>query len=357
MGTILSKFARLDWWIIGAIIILQTISIVMMYGIDPASIVQQVLYTVVAFGLLFSTAFVNYKLIQNYAYFIYLFGAVLLIGVLLFGITINGTTGWYQIGPITFQPVELAKIILIIVLARYCSDHAFEFHTWKTIGIAFGIVAGYGGLVLVQPDLGSMVVFTIAFFGILLLTTIRFKQIMLIIGAGCILLAFGWVTVLQDYQKERILTFIDPARDPLGRGYNVTQSIISVGSGQWFGRGLGLGTQSQLQFLPERETDFIFAVIAEELGFLGSMIVILLLSVIIWRLWIHSRRTHNGYAVYYYSGIALLIFTQSVINIGMNIGIMPATGVPLPFISAGGSSLLSLMIGIGIAQNCYAQQK
>ncbi|MDP3970768.1 MAG: rod shape-determining protein RodA [bacterium] len=357
MSWFFNRVRRLDWWLIGAVVLLNILGVVMMYGIDITIFQKQLLFVILGLAILISVAMINNRLFQNYAYFLYIFGIIILLGVLLFGVTIRGTTGWFQIGSFGLQPVELAKILLIIALARFFSDHTFNLASWKNIGKSLLIVLGYGALVLMQPDLGSMAVFTLAFIGMLVLTNIKIKQILLLFLVGLISISFIWVAFLQDYQQERILTFLDPSRDQLGSGYNVTQSIISVGSGKLLGRGLGLGTQSQLQFLPERETDFIFAVIAEELGYIGAAGVIFLIGVILYRLWRALRNTNNTYAMFIFAGMALLIFVQTLINVGMNIGILPVTGIPLPFISAGGSSLFAMMIGLGITQSCYIEHK
>lgn len=361
MALVWDRFRKLDWWMIGAILLLITLSVVLMYGIESgptdesSTFVKQILFGVLGLMLFFGFSFVNYRILQNYAYILYGAGVVVLVSVLLFGTTIRGTTGWFQFGGISVQPVEFAKILLVIALARYFSDHIFHFTSWKVIAYAFSIVGLYAALVLRQPDLGSAAVFIAAFGVLLWLTNIRFKQLAIIIATGLIVVAIAWVALLEDYQKDRVLTFLDPARDPLVSGYNVTQAIVSVGSGQFFGRGLGLGTQSQLHFLPERESDFIFAVIAEELGFVGASIVILLIAIILWRLWIIMRLANDDYTKYLAAGIGLIIFFQSLINIGMNLGVLPVTGIPLPLVSAGGSSMLAILSALGIAQNCRQQ--
>ena len=347
---------RLDWWLLGAVVILQTVSVLMMYGISQDRFQKQLLFVGFGIVLMLVMAGMNYRYVQNYAYVFYIAGALLLVGVLLFGTEVRGTTGWFFIFGVSLQPVELVKIILIVTLARFFSDHSFQFNNWRYIGVAFLITLTYSALVLQQPDLGSMMVFTLAFLGLLLLTNIKWKQVLVIGLFGCLTIVVAWFFVLRPYQQERILTFLNPAEDQLGAGYNVTQSIISVGSGQILGRGLGLGTQSQLQFLPERDTDFIFAVIAEELGLIGASGVILALMIVLWRLWYAMRTSRDAFTSYYMAGLALVIFVQSVINVGMNIGVMPVTGIPLPFVSAGGSSLIALMLGVGIAQNCYSQR-
>lgn len=356
------QFAQLDWRMLAAVAVLLVMSIVMMYsvqthptGIGLSKVAKQLIVVTIGLIILFATSYLDYRLVQNYAYFLYAGGGALLVAVILFGQTINGTTGWFQLGGFGFQPVELCKIILLITLARFCADHAFSFDRWRTIGLAALLVLGYAGLVMLQPDLGSTLVFLGAFAAILLLTNIRWRQVGLLALVAVLIGLVAWFGYLNNNQQKRILVFLDPALDPLRSGYNVTQAVVSVGSGQWFGRGLGLGTQSQLQFLPERETDFIFAVIAEELGLIGAGAVIILLGYIMWRMWQMVRQAHDAYQAYFISGVLAVVFIHTVINVGMNLGIMPVTGIPLPFVSAGGSSLLALAFALGLMQNYYRQ--
>jgi rod shape determining protein RodA len=349
----LGLWRKMDWWLMGAIVILLVFSISLMYSIGGERYLKQIIFCVLGLGLCFAVATIDYHRWQSYAYIIYALGAVILLAVLLFGKEINGTTGWFRFGSVSFQPVELVKIFVIITLSRYCKDHAFIFNQWRTIAITVGIVLFYAALILLQPDLGSTLVFVGTWLIMLWLTNISVKQYLIILGSGVIIGLVAWQFLLQPLQKERILIFLDPNRAPFTSGYNVKQAIISVGSGRWYGRGLGLGTQSQLRFLPERDTDFIFAVIGEELGFIGCVATITLLFIILWRIWRIIRANKEEYGVYFCTGFAIMIFLQLLINVGMNIGIMPVTGIPLPFVSAGGSSLLALLLGIGMIQNYY----
>jgi rod shape determining protein RodA len=301
--------------------------------------------------LLLGVACYDYRKVVNYAFVFYGLGIVLLVGVLLVGVTIRGTTGWFQLAGISLQPVEFVKVFFMLVMARFLGDQAYHVNNWKMLMKVLGLMAGYVVLVLLQPDLGSASVL-IATGGVMLFSSsVSLKKITVLLTTGVLLAILAWFLVLADYQRDRILTFIQPERDPLVSGYNVTQAVISVGSGQVFGRGLGLGTQSQLKFLPERETDFIFAVIAEELGFIGVTIVLGLYSVIYLRLIKGIKRSRDDHARFMLIGLATVIFTQMFINLGMNLGIMPVTGIPLPFVSAGGSSLLALCLGVGIVQS------
>lgn len=356
------RWKSLDWGLIGAVGILLLVSTVMLFSLNQLAggggsgrFEKQLGFIVAGIIVLGVASQFNYRKFLHYAYLNYLIWLLVLVLLLFFGTTIRGTTGWFQVAGISVQPVEFAKLAFILAAARFLADRSFEMEQWKTVLRYGGLLLGYVGLVLLQPDLGSVIVLVGTATVMGLITTIRPRQLLLLTTIALILGALSWFFYLGDYQKNRLLTFIDPQRDPLSSGYNVTQAVISVGSGQWFGRGLGLGPQSQLQFLPERETDFIFAVIAEELGFIGAGVVVLLFAFIIWRLWRSSRWLTDDSARYLVAGYCALLFGQVLINIGMNIGIMPVTGIPLPFISAGGSSLLAMLLGLGIVLNAIAQ--
>lgn len=353
----LYRLRQLDWWLMGAMSLLLCVSLAIIASNDSNQFIKQLIFTIGSIFTVLVISQIDYRRWINYAYIIYIVGGLVLIAVLVFGIKINGTTGWFDLGAVTIQPVEFVKIILLITLARFMADHAFSMRNWSMIIRVMSFVIGYAILVERQPDLGSAVIFGLSAAIMILISPVRWKQLAVLVSIALLVAVVAWFAVLKDYQKDRLLTFIEPQRDPLHSGYNVRQAVIAVGSGEWFGRGLGLGTQSQLHFLPERDTDFIFAVIAEELGIIGGSAVIGLIGIILWRLWLLLSTAHDDYTKYYCIGLLSLIFFQSVVNIGMNLGIMPVTGIPLPFVSAGGSSLLALAVGIGIVQNCIIQTK
>ena len=197
-----------------------------------------------------------------------------LIGVLFFGATINGTTGWFQVWHLSFQPVEFTKIVLVLVLAKYFSERARRQIGWREIFGSGFLTLIPAGLVTLQPDYGSALALVGLWVILLFFAGLKWKQALILVGLAVVVGLIAWFGIFGEAQHERFLTFVDPDRDPLGRGYNVTQAIIAVGSGQFFGRGLGFGSQSQLKFLPESQTDFIFAVIAEELGFIGVILIL-----------------------------------------------------------------------------------
>ena len=288
---------------------------------------------------------------------LYALGIASLLLVVFFGRTVNGTKGWFEFGGFQLQPVEFVKIILCIVLAKYFSDHVDNMNSWRLIFMSGLITGAPVVLVMLQPDAGSALLMMGIWFGLLLALPIPRRRIGMLLLVAVVAGVASWFLVLRTYQKDRILNFVSPTRDQSKSGYNVQQAITAVGSGQWIGRGLGLGTQSQLSFLPERQTDFIFASISEELGFVGAGAIVALFAIIFWRMFVLSQRSRDNFSVVLSIGLAMMIFIQVFVNIGMNIGVFPVAGIPLPFISYGGSSLLSSMVAIGLAESLAIRQR
>ncbi len=310
---------------------------------------RQVLAAVIGIVFMLVVSLVDYRLYRSWSKLIYLSAVLLLIVVLVFGQTLRGTTGWLRWGEIGFQPVELVKIMWILILASYLSYAGAPLNSKKTI-IAALLLAPILLLIILQPDFGSGFMLLIVLAALLAVMPKHARWWLTTAGSVVVLALLGSL-FLQDYQQERILNFLSPSRDPLGSGYNVTQSVIAVGSGSLWGRGLGVGTQSQLKFLPEQHTDFVFASLAEELGLVGSLIVLLLWLGFFSRIWRLLRRLRDDFAVLVTVGIFSLFAIQVVLNIGMNLGLAPVVGITLPFISFGGSSLVSSLIAVGLLQN------
>lgn len=359
MRSILARsFRSIDWPLLGAISVLMFIGLVLAFSIstnpvspDPALFRKQLVYVLIGILLFIFFSTINYRLWMVYSKVIYLGCILALLGVLVIGVTIRGTTGWISFGITTFQPVELVKIGLIFFLAKYFSDHGRHFFLWRHTIVSGLATFALVGLVIRQPDFGSAIVLAGIWFLMLLVVGIPRKHVITLITIFLIAAAIGWMFVLKPYQKDRVMTFLNPQLDAQGVGYNVRQSIIAVGSGQIIGRGFGLGSQSQLKFLPEAETDFIFAVLAEEFGLIGALTLLAGLLFLAYRLVATAQRTQDNFAAYSALGLASLLSVQSFINIGMNIGLAPVTGIPLPFLSSGGSSLVSLCIAFGIMSN------
>ncbi len=354
-----------DWLLSVVAIFLVVFGLVMIYSIESAAEDSQLLnfnkqIIFFSLGLLFLIFFsvLDYRYLKTYGYVFFVVGLIILIGVLVFGTAVRGTRSWIFIfGEQGFQPVELVKIFLIVILAKKFSDWRSEINSYKNLLLTLVLAGSLITLVFLQPDFGSSVILIAIFIGMLLLTKVKKSYLLMLLLLLIIIFTTSWVFMLRDYQKERVLTFLDPGRDPWRSGYNIKQSIIAVGSGSLFGRGLSLGPQSRLNFLPVQQTDFIYAVVAEELGFVGSTLLLVLLVILIYRLFRIIRLSRDDFGIYVLCGIIIYFFSQSAMNIGMNVGLLPIAGVPLPFVSYGGSSLLASFIAIGIAQSVWIRHE
>jgi len=356
----LAKWRKIDWLLLFAVLLIVSFSLAILYSlnlsIDNSDFLvfnKQVFFVISGLMIFFIFANINYSFWLTYSKLIYIFSTFILLIVLLFGTEIKGTTGWLDFGLFSIQPVEFVKIGLIIFLARYFSQHATEFFLFKHIFISGLFTAIFVILVILQGDLGSALVILGIWTIVLLFTGIQKKHFLILLFTFITLSLFSWFFILADYQKARITAFINPGSDPTFTGYNVIQSTVAVGSGQLFGRGLSLGSQSSLRFLPEPGTDFIFAVIAEELGFIGVLLLISLFVFVFYRLFLTMNRSKDDFASYIILGTISMFLVQLYVNIGMNMGISPITGIPLPLVSAGGSSLWSVMIILGIIQSIH----
>ncbi len=311
---------------------------------------HQLIWIVVSFIALFSLSLFEFRFLKRTDVLVSLFGIFSFFLVMLFfvGHEAGGAQSWFNFGSFSFQPSDMMKIIVILMLAKYFSRRHIEIGNFKHIFIT-GIYALIPfGLVFLQPDFGSAIVIFFIWFGMTLVSGISKKHLILVLGLMLVTLSFLWLFVFKPYQKARIVNFIQPLSDVRGSGYNVYQSTIAIGSGQLTGKGVGFGTQSRLQFLPEYETDFIFAAFSEEWGFVGVMILLILFSLVIWRIIKMSLLGSSNFEILYGAGLSIYFMTHLIINIGMNIGIMPVTGIPLPLMSYGGSHLLTEFVGIGI---------
>lgn len=355
----LSKFSSrsFDWILFFSVFLLVAMGLAAIYSVDLSRgqelsyFKRQAIACGIGMSLLFGASLMQYTFFRSYAKLFYGASLALLAGVLVFGVNIRGTRGWFNVAGFSFQPAEAAKVGIILMLA-YIVYHFGRRFERPLFFFGTGIVTLLiMGLIMMQPDLGSAVIIGLIWFGVMLLVGVRKLYVGgLTLGAiGMSILA--WFFFLKEYQKGRILTFLNPEHDPLGRGYNVIQAIIAVGAGQFFGRGLGFGSQSQLRFLPEAQTDFIFTVIAEELGLAGVMAFLILFSVMLYRLLLIVRSSNDDFVSVTVCGMIILFFAQLCINVGANIGLLPITGVTLPFVSYGGSSLIINLFLIGVAQS------
>lgn len=354
----------LDWKSIGAVSFLLASGLIAIYsfhigGNDQGSniFLRQLIFMLVGVAFFAFFAFYDYRTWQKYSNFLYLTSIVLLVLVLFFGSNIRGTSGWFSFGFFNLQPVELVKIFSIIFLASYFVKVGSMKIGLKEFLKSFLIMIPAIFLTLRQPDLGSASVLIIIWIGMSLLAGVNKKYLLLLFLAGAVTLFLSWGLVFKDYQKERIRTFLNPERDPLGSGYNVIQSMIAIGSGGITGKGIGNGSQSQLNFLPERHTDFVFASINEEFGLMGSFLIIGFLWFFFYRLLKIAQKARDRFGQLLVGGMLIMFSYQVIINIGMNIGIVPVTGISLPFLSYGGSFLIATMIGFGMCQNVWLKRR
>ena len=296
----------------------------------------------ILFFLLFSV--LDFEIISAFSKYFYIISIVLLLVTLVIGQVTRGTVRWIPIGSFSLQPSEIVRPFLLVFFANFITERKLTIKRLIQILLlmAFPLI-----LILVQPSLGVTALTAVGFLGIFLASEIDKKSILYIICSVLVAIPLVYL-VLQPYQKSRITAFLDPSKDPQGAGYNAIQSTISVGSGKIFGRGLGKGVGTQLSFLPERHTDFIFASVAEEMGFVGAVVLLVLTFFLLFRIVAYTENTINIPARLFLGGLFLTLFAQTIIHVGMNMGLLPITGVPYPLVSAGGSSLLATMTSLGI---------
>ncbi|MGZ6266657.1 MAG: rod shape-determining protein RodA [Candidatus Limnocylindrales bacterium] len=302
-----------------------------------------------------ATAF-DYKWLKTFAWPLYLVNLGLLGLSLVIGSGVGGSSRWVSVLGFQFQFSELAKILMIVVLANYLASRETKLDSLVTILGACLLLGPPWILVMLQPDLGTSLVLVSILAGMLFMSGASLRWLTVLAVGVVAVIPIAWTHVLRDYQRQRLISFLDPAADPMGSGYQLLQSQIAVGSGGWMGKGLTNGTQNQLDFLPVQATDFVFAILAEELGFIGAMVVLGLFVALLWRILLAAWRARDPFGALVASGLASMILFQLFVNIGMVIGIMPITGIPLPFVTHGGASLVSLAAGLGILQSVNLRQ-
>lgn len=349
-------------FLFGSSILLLFLGLLMVYSTTNADsgssqLLRQALFAGIGLVGMFALTFYDYRNLKKLTPWIYIGVVVALLVVFFFGPAVRGSARWIDLGFFRLQPAEFTKLAMIIIMAKYLDQTGEKLKNFRYVLLSAVYLAIPMFLILIEPDLGSSLVVLSVWFGLLLFSKINKKHVLVLVVSFLVLAVLAWFFVLHDYQHERVYTFLDPDRDPQGQGYNVLQSIIAVGSGQLLGRGVGRGFQSQLDFLPERQTDFIFASTAEELGMVGSVVLLGLYFVVFMRLIKTCRSARDNFGMYLSLGVFIMLLTQVVINIGMNIGIMPVTGIPLPLLSLGGSSMITTLLSLGIVQSVVARQK
>ena len=338
--------------------LIELYSIALSQGsLDLANFNKQIFFVAASISVLFIISFIDYNNLRSFSNYFYVFGVLSLVAVLIFGKEIRGTKAWFDFGGVSLQPVEFVKFILIIFLARYFSSKTLKLKPIKHL-----ILSGIGSLifiilVLFQPDFGSALILFLLWALMIAISGFKVRYILIIGLIIAISFSGGWFFLFKDYQKDRILNFFNPSNDSLDTGYNIAQATIAVGAGGLTGRGVGFGSQSQLKFLPEAQNDFIFAVIAEELGLLGVFLVAIFFLVLFYRIIKAIKNAPNDFGIYFLLGTGVLIFIEMFINIGMNIGLLPVIGISLPFLSYGGSAILSSLMLIGVTESIIIRSK
>ena len=359
--TFFQKVKELDYFLIFCVLILSVVSLFVMYSTDGGEILfhtkNHFYKLVVFFPVMIVLAFFNLRFWHNFSYIIYLAVILLLIWVSFFGIKSSGSQRWMDLYFFVLQPSELMKIAIILCLAKYYHRLKIEnVNSLFSMAIVLSIIVAPVMLVLSQPDLGTSILIVLSGLIILWLGGVKVKYFIYSFITFLISLPFI-ISFLKPYQKLRILTFLDPDRDPLGAGYQIIQSKIAIGSGGLDGKGFLKGTQSYLDFLPEKHTDFIFTLFSEEFGFIGSVLLLILYSIIIFRIIRIGSISRSNFARLFCFGFAFAIFIYIVVNLSMVLGLLPIVGSPLPIMSYGGSSMLATMIGFGIVLSAKINHK
>ncbi len=343
---------KIDWLLFFSAIAIACFGLVTMSSFSSSDIYfeKQIIWLCVSVSVFFFLSSLDYGFLKKtkVVVIIYLFAAFLLGVLYVLGHTAKGAQSWFNFGGISFQPSDLAKLALIIILAKYFSKRHVEIANIRHILVS-GIYAFIiFSLILFQPAFGDAAIVFFIWLGMILVSGVSKKHLFLVFLAGAITFSLLWVYGLKDYQKNRIINFIHPLADTTGSGYNAYQSTIAIGSGQVFGKGIGYGTQSRLKFLPEYKTDFVFAAFAEEWGLIGVGILFLFFGIMIWRIITAAYFGATNFEILFGLGLATMFMSHFIVNVGMTLGLMPVTGINFPFMSYGGTNLLFSFSGLGI---------
>ena len=352
-----------DWLLFGAMFFISVAGILtmnsflpMQAGSENVLFLRQIIWLVISILVMLLASLIDWRFLRRSESVVILFSisCFLLIFLFILGAVFKGAQSWFNLGAFAFQPVDFAKLVLVMLLAKYFSRRHIEIANVRHI-----LVSGFYTfiifiLVFLQPDFGSAIIIFLIWLSMVLFSGISKKHLLVVFLTG--LMAFGglWFFVFKDYQKTRIISFINPLTDLTGAGYNAYQSTIAVGSGEVFGKGVGLGSQSKLKFLPEYETDFIFAAFSEEWGFIGVVVIFGLYGLVFWRIIDMAKKGATNFETLYGMGLASIFLFHFVIHVGMNIGLLPVTGITMPFMSYGGSHMLAEFLGVGILMGQYS---
>jgi rod shape determining protein RodA len=346
------KILSIDWILFFSALLISVAGLVTMgsFGSENTYFYKQIIWIVVSVIVFLVLSFFDYRFLKRTGVVITIFAlsVLLLLALFVLGKVAGGAQSWFDFGAISFQPADFIKLIIVILLAKYFSKRHIEIANIRHIFVSGFYVFVVFVLVFLQPDFGSALIIFLIWLGLILLSGISKKHLVAVFILGSLSFALLWGFVLQDYQKARIINFIHPLADIRGTGYSAYQSTIAVGSGQVLGKGIGYGTQSKLSFLPEYQTDFIFASYAEEWGFFGVIFLFILFGVLLWRVIRTAYYGATNFEILFGCGLAIMFISHFLVNVGMNIGIMPVTGITFPFMSYGGTSLLTCFTALGI---------
>lgn len=343
---------RIDWVLLFSALLVAAAGLVTMNSFSGENYFfeHQLVWIAVGTAFFLVLSFIDFRFLKRTSIIVtlYLISAFLLFLTLVFGDTFLGAQSWFDVGAFTVQTSDPIKIVMLLLLAKYFSRRHVEIANYRHILVSGFYVAVMAGLIFLQPDFGSAIIMVSLWLGMILVAGISPKHLTVIVLIGAIAAIVLWAFVFEPYQKERILTFLNPLTDLQGAGYNAYQSTVAVGSGELTGKGIGYGTQSRLQFLPEYQTDFIFAAFAEEWGFFGVLLLLILFGVIVWRLLSASVYGVSNFETLFGVGVAILFMSHLTVHVGMNVGLLPVTGTTLPFMSYGGSHLITEFAALGI---------
>ncbi len=351
LSRIISMF-QIDWILFLAVLPLLGAGLVTMNSFTGSNYFfeKQLISIGISLVVFFAISTIDFRFLRRTSVIVSLFllSCLLLLGLFTLGHVSKGAESWFRFGAFSFQPTDPIKLVVILIMAKYFSRRHIEIGHVRHI-----LVSGFYAfviffLVLLQPDFGSAIIIFLIWFGMLLVSGISRKHLLIVVMLGALVFGGLWAYAFKPYQKDRVRNFLNPLANVRGTGYNAYQSTIAVGSGQVFGKGIGFGTQSRLQFLPEYQTDFIFAAFSEEWGFIGVVIFLLLFGIIIWRVLRIALHSASNFEMLFGMGFSIFLMSHFIIHVGMNAGLLPVTGLPLSFLSYGGSHLLTEFTGLGI---------
>ena len=361
---LLSRLQKFDWLLIFSTLLLIGIGLLSIYSSslgrgDFLNFKKQVIFLAVGLLLMIFFSFFDWRTLRDNSFLIlaiYFILLAALIGLFFFAAEIRTVKSWYKLGPLVFGPKEFTKIILVILLAKFFSMRHIEMYRPRHIILSAAYVFLPAFLIFFQPDFGAFLIFAILWVVILIVSGIKIRHFIILVMLGVIFLILSWTFLLVDYQKARIINFLQPQMEPLGSGWSQKQAKIAIGSGGILGQGIGRGSQTQYGFLTFPQTDFIFAAIAEEMGLVGVMSLLFLFSFLIWRIFRIALSSQTNFPRLFSVGFATIIIAQIFVHISMNLGLLPIIGIPLPLVSYGGAGLIATFVGLGILQSIKASQ-